>query len=143
MGAVAVIRAERGAPGAIDVEMLDLATDKALLATVPRPARDEDLYRALALKIQAMLRATLSEERARLPPDALGRLAATTPETAADLDRRPSACRRDTRWCRFPSAATSFDGIAVIATHQPRPWLDWCWGAALGAAHASGVAAST
>ena len=106
VGAIAVIRAERGAPGAIDLEMLDLATDKALLATVPRPARDEDLYRALALKIQAMLRATLSEARARLPPEsALGRLVGYHSPSPRRRDRGRWASTRDTRWCRFPLAA--------------------------------------
>jgi hypothetical protein len=139
VGAIAVIRAERGAPGAIDVEMLDLATDKALLATVPRPARDEDLYRALALKIQAMLRATLSEARARLPPEsALGRLVATTPGPAPPRPR-PRGLQAGYALLSFPIGGASFDGIAVIATHQPRPWLDLALGgAALGAAHASG-----
>jgi hypothetical protein len=139
VGAVAVIRAERGGPGAIDVEILDLATDKALVATVPRPARDEDLYRALALKIQAMLRATLSEARARLPPEsALGRLVATPPEPALPRPR-PLGLQAGYALVSFPIGGASFDGIAVIATHQPRPWLDLALGgAALGAAHASG-----
>jgi hypothetical protein len=66
--AVAVVRAEREARGEIEVELYDLATDKALVASVRRPARDEDLYRALALKIQAILRATLSEARGDLQP---------------------------------------------------------------------------
>ena len=50
--AVAVVRAEPGAPGWIEIELVDLATQKALVTSVPRPPRDEDLYRALALKIR-------------------------------------------------------------------------------------------
>src|SRR4051812_20472924 len=42
--ALAVVRAEGGARGAIEIELVDLATEKALLAEVPRPAREEDLY---------------------------------------------------------------------------------------------------
>ena len=64
--AVAVVRAEHGARGVVEIELIDLATSKALVVSVPRPERDEDLYRALALKIQAVLRATLSEARADL-----------------------------------------------------------------------------
>jgi hypothetical protein len=66
--AVAVVRVERVAPGTIEIEIMDLATEKALVATVPRPARDEDLYRSLALKIQAILRSTLSEARDQMTP---------------------------------------------------------------------------
>ncbi len=64
--AVAVVRADHGAPGSVEIDLVDLATGKALVVSVPRPQRDEDLYRALALKIQAVLRATLSEARADL-----------------------------------------------------------------------------
>ena len=64
--AVAVVRAERETRGEVEVELYDLATDKALVAAVRRPVRDEDLYRALALKIQAILRATFSEARGEL-----------------------------------------------------------------------------
>jgi hypothetical protein len=90
--AIAVIRAEHGARGLVEIELIDLATSKALVVSVPRPERDEDLYRALALKIQAVLRATLSEARADLDPrSSLGRLvaedrappvAAVAPQTA-------------------------------------------------------------
>ena len=43
--AVAVVRAEHGARGTVEIELIDLATNKALVVSVPRPARDEDLYR--------------------------------------------------------------------------------------------------
>src|SRR5262249_4715086 len=66
--AVAVVRAERGARGAVEIELIDLQTDKALVVSVPRPERHEDLYRARALKIGAVWRATLSEARGNLDP---------------------------------------------------------------------------
>jgi hypothetical protein len=73
--AVAVIRAEPGTPDEVEIELTDLATDKTLIATMPKAVRDADLYRTLALKIQAILRATLSEARATLDPQsAVGRL---------------------------------------------------------------------
>jgi hypothetical protein len=88
--AVAVIRAEHGPRGVIEIELIDLATDKALVVSVPRPERDEDLYRALALKVQAVLRATLSEARAELDPrSSLGRLVAEAPPPAPETTPPP------------------------------------------------------
>ena len=81
--AVAVIRAEPGMPDEVEIELTDLATDKTLIATTPKAARDADLYRTLALKIQAILRATLSEARDTLDPrSAVGRLGAEAPPPA-------------------------------------------------------------
>ncbi|MES1206559.1 MAG: hypothetical protein ABUS79_11545 [Pseudomonadota bacterium] len=75
--AVAVIRAEGDGRDSIEIELDDLTTQKTLIASVPKPPRDEDLYRTLALKIQALLRATLSEARQTLDPaSAEGRLIA-------------------------------------------------------------------
>src|SRR4030095_2779874 len=54
--AIAAVRAAAATSATIESEVVDLATEKALVTSVPRPARDEDLYRALALKIQALLR---------------------------------------------------------------------------------------
>ena len=88
--AVAVVRVEREMPGQVEVQLIDLATDKALVVTVRRPARDEDLYRALALKIQAVLRATLSEARAEIAPEsAVGKLVAAN-EAAPSPPREPT-----------------------------------------------------
>lgn len=74
--AVAVIHAASDSPDAVEIELDDLTTHKTLIASIPKPPRDEDLYRTLALKIQALLRATLSEARGSLDPrSAAGRLA--------------------------------------------------------------------
>jgi hypothetical protein len=82
--AVAVIRAEAGAVGAIEIELVDLATEKALVTSVPRPPRDEDLYRTLALKIRALLRSTFSESPERLASrGAVARLVAPVATEAA------------------------------------------------------------
>src|SRR5437868_4288381 len=89
--AVAVIRAEPGTPDEVGIELTDLATDKTLIASMPKAARDEDLYRTLALKIQAILRATLSEARASLDPhSAVGRLMSESPPTIAAPPAAPS-----------------------------------------------------
>ena len=89
--AVAVIRAEPGTPDEVGIELTDLATDKTLIATMPKAARDEDLYRTLALKIQAILRATLSEARGTLDPrSAVGRLVSESPPRIASPPAAPS-----------------------------------------------------
>ena len=99
--AVAVVRAEHGAPGSVEIELIDLATGKALVVSVPRPQRDEDLYRALALKIQAVLRATLSEARADFDPgSSLGRLVEQRRRTAAGAARRTRRAGRARRRLR-------------------------------------------
>jgi hypothetical protein len=131
--AVAVVRAEHGAPGSVEIELVDLATNKALVMSVPRPQRDEDLYRALALKIQAVLRATLSEARADLDPrSSLGRLveggggppARTSSRLALDVGYGVVS---------FPNDGPLFGGLAVRASWRPRPRLELALGtAALG-----------
>jgi hypothetical protein len=59
--ALAAIRVVGGAPGTVEIQVVDRVTQKALMASIPRPARDEDLYRVVALKVQALLRSTLAE----------------------------------------------------------------------------------
>jgi len=135
--AVAVVRAEHGARGSIEIELIDLATDKALVVSVPRPERDEDLYRALALKIQAVLRATLSEARADLDPrSSLGRLVAedrarpvatVAPPTAPAPAPSPAAhLALDVGYgvVAFPGDGPSFGGLAVRAAWRPLPTLE-------------------
>jgi hypothetical protein len=137
--AFAVVRAERGSPEAVEIELTDLATGKALLATVPRPARDEDLYRTLALKIQAVLRATISEARDELDPrSSLGRLVAGPPAPPP----RPGSSRfgLDLGYgvISYPGDhGARFDGLAVRGAWRPRGWLELALGtAALGSTRA-------
>jgi len=140
--AVAVVRAEHGAPGSVEIDLVDLATGKALVVSVPRPQRDEDLYRALALKIQAVLRATLSEARADLTPgSSLGRLVesggAPSPEPPA---RTASRLGLDVGYgvVSFPNDGPLFGGLAVRASWRPRPRVELALGtAALGSDSAS------
>ena len=154
--AVAVVRAERETRGEIEVELYDLATDKALVAVVRRPVRDEDLYRALALKIQAILRATFSEARGELQPGSpVGRLLAandnsTAPVTPAatvsapDSDRqaRPAthlALATGYAIVSFPVGGLVLQGVEVNGVVLPRPWLELTLGTAvLGSVHAAG-----
>jgi hypothetical protein len=135
--AFAVVRAERGSPEAVEIELTDLATGKALLATVPRPARDEDLYRALALKIQAVLRATISEVRDELDPrSSLGRLVAGPPPPPPGRSRFGLDLGYGV--IAYPGDhGARFDGLAVRGAWRPRGWLELALGtAALGATRA-------
>jgi hypothetical protein len=136
--AVAVVRAEHGARGTVELELIDLATDKALVVSVPRPARDEDLYRALALKIQAVLRATLSEARADLDPgSSLGRLVAEPGPPAQVVATAPAPVALDAGYgfVSFPIGGLLFGGLAVRASWHARPALELAAGtAALGSA---------
>jgi hypothetical protein len=120
--AIAVVRAEAATSGMIEIEVVDLATEKALVASVPRPARDEDLYRALALKIQALLRSTLSEAPEKLAPDSgPARLA----ESNAPAPTAPRLSL-DTGYTAvsFPLAGTILHGLSVRGAFSPRPWLE-------------------
>jgi hypothetical protein len=149
--AVAVVRAEHGARGTVEIELVDLATDKTLLVSVPRPERDEDLYRALALKIQAVLRATLSEARADLDPrSSLGRLVAQAerpPPAPPPVVGAPPALALDAGYgfVSFPDGGPLFGGLAVRGAWRPRPSVELALGtAALGSASASnGTVAAT
>ena len=128
--AVAVVRAEAGAPGSIEIELVDLATQKALITTVPRPPRDEDLYRALALKIQALLRSTLSEAPERLAPGSrVARLAAPVDEGVAEASRADASSARlslETGYAAlsFPLGGLFFQGVSVAGRFTATPWLD-------------------
>ena len=141
--AVAVVRAEHGARGAVEIELIDLATDKALVVSVPRPARDEDMYRALALKIQAVLSATLSEARGDLDPQSsIGRLVAKGDGAAPAATPAPgrAAVALDAGYgvVSFPVDGPLFGGLAVRASWRVRPALELGAGtAALGSAGAS------
>jgi hypothetical protein len=138
--AAAVVLAENRSPGLIEIELVDLATDKVLLAEIPRPPRDEDLYRALALKIQALLRSTLSEAPSRLAVGSgIARLA--EPErslAAAEVGATPPRLALETGYAAvsFPLGGLFLQGGWVAARFNARAWLDLGLGVAvLGSTH--------
>ncbi len=136
--AVAVIRVEPGTPDEVGIELTDLATDKTLIATMPKAARDEDLYRTLALKIQAILRATLSEARGTLDPSsAVGRLVSesppriTSPPTAASPSPPGLSLQAGYEALSLSASGIVLQGAALTATYSLRTRLDLFLGTAL------------
>ena len=124
-----------GARGTIEIEIVDLATEKVLIAEVPRPRRDEDLYRALALKIQATLRATLSEAPERVGPRAgLTRLA-LSPSVVGQGATAPAPARvsLETGYVlfAFPLGGLQLQGLSLMAAFAARPWLEVALGGAV------------
>jgi hypothetical protein len=137
--AVAVIHAESGTPGQVDIELTDLATDKTLIAGMPKAARDEDLYRTLALKIQAILRSTLSEARASLDPDsAVGRLVSEAPPPPASAPPGRLGLEAGYGALSFSAAGVVLQGLAVGGTYSFSRWIDVSLSTALlGSTHVS------
>src|SRR5262249_43291488 len=86
--AIASIRVGDVRPGTIAIVLVDRLSGKSLGAARARPPRDEDLYRAVALKVQALLRSAFYERQAQLQSEApaLGRLVAA--QVAPPLPRR-------------------------------------------------------
>jgi hypothetical protein len=122
--AVAVIHAQPGTPDEVEIELTDLATDKTLIAGMPKVARDEDLYRTLALKIQAILRATLSEARGSVDPhSAVGRLISESPAPTG-LPPGPLALEAGYGALSLTAAGVVLQGLAVGGTYSFARWVD-------------------
>ena len=146
--ATAVVRVERvpsaGEPAEVEIELVDLTTNEVLIATVVPPVRDEDLYRALALKIQAMLRvrwsgaasgASVQGQASPGPggPDALvsSRLGAATPSSLS-LDLGLAVVS-------FPIGGPVLDGLDIRGRWRPSRRI----ALTLGTAALSSVSASS
>jgi len=132
--AMAVVRVQNGegtgGRGTVEIDIVDLATEKVLIAEVPRPQRDEDLYRALALKIQASLRATLSEAPERIEPGSgLARLVGTpaaTQSAAARGEETPGRLALETGYLLFvfPLSGVGLQGLSLGGSFAVRRWFD-------------------
>ncbi len=138
--AMAVVRVQGGegpgGRGTVEIDIVDLATEKVLIAEVPRPLRDEDLYRALALKIQASLRATLSEAPERLGPGSgLARLVGSGSGSAAPARDQPAAGRLavETGYLLFvfPLSGVGLQGLSLSGAFAASRWLDVTLGTGL------------
>jgi hypothetical protein len=114
--ALAAVHVQRAA-ASVQIDLVDMVTDKSLLSIASTPRRDEDLYRTVALKIQALLRATASEPEAGVeasPP--MARLAAERipPAPAAAESARLSLRAGYALWA-FAPGGLSAQGLAVDA----------------------------
>lgn len=135
--AMAVVRVQggegAGGRGTVEIDIVDLATEKVLIAEVPRPQRDEDLYRALALKIQASLRATLSEAPERLGTGSgLARLVASGP--VAPVQEQPAgrlAVETGYLLFVFPLSGVGLQGLSLSGAFAPSRWFDVTFGSGL------------
>ena len=67
--AIAAIRVDAGA-GTVEIQLVDRVSQKSLMTVVARPSRDEDFYRTVALKVQALLRSALFEQVEQLKTSA-------------------------------------------------------------------------
>jgi hypothetical protein len=131
--AMAAVRVGRGDPESIEIELVDLVTDKSLVVALARPRRDEDLYRALALKIHAVLRATLSDEsapRARELP-AVARLVAAPAPAAAPPPQHRLALQAGYLALGFPLGGPTLQGLALGGSFRARRWLELAAGTAV------------
>lgn len=150
--ATAVVRVERdlsaGEPGEVEIQLIDLTTDEVVIATIASPARDEDRYRALALKIQALFRTRWSARQARSeaqdPPS--GELDGS--QEARFAARAPWDVALDVGLAlvSFPISGPVFDGVEVRGRWLPTPRIALAIGTAvLGSTSASsgGVEAVT
>jgi hypothetical protein len=112
VGAIVSIRVAGGRSGAVEIALVDRMDEKALVATLSRPPRDSDLYRVLALKMQALLRSALYERREALATEApaLGRLVA-----APVASQRPGRLALDAGYAlvSFPLHGAIEHGVAV------------------------------
>jgi hypothetical protein len=113
-GALAAVHVQRTA-ASVQIDLVDVVTDKSLLSIVSTPQRDADLYRTVALKIQALLRATASEPEAGVeasPP--LARLAAEASRRVEAAPPRLALGAGYVLWA-FAPAGLYAQGLAVDA----------------------------
>jgi hypothetical protein len=123
--AVAAVRVGGAGASTVEIQVVDRVTDKVLLASIPRPPRLEDLYRAVALKVQALLRSTLAEspELLRGRPDLarLAGVAATSPSPAdASTPAHRLALATGYALSSFPLGGLTQQGLSVSAAYTFR-----------------------
>jgi len=144
--ATSVVRVERdggeGNPGGLEIELIDLTTDEVVIATLASPARDEDRYRAVALKIQALLQARWSAEQPRPAPEegASREHAGADVAASRSLSGAPAALALDVGLAvvSFPIGGPVLEGLDLRARWMPSPRLALALGTALlGSASAS------
>jgi hypothetical protein len=120
--AIAAVHVSRTGPRTLELQLVDLVTDKTLVTAVPPTAREADLYRVLALKIHGLLRSALYEAVATSSATpAVERIVAVP----APAETRPRALRWDTAYAlvSFPLDGAYLQGVLVRGSWSPRRWF--------------------
>jgi hypothetical protein len=119
--AIAAVQVSQTDARTLEVQLVDLVTDKTLVASLPPVAHEADRYRVLALKIQALLRSALYEAVAT---------STASPTVARLVAPPPPAPRRtvlfwDTAYAlvAFPLDGLLLQGVLVRGSWSPRPWF--------------------
>jgi hypothetical protein len=124
----AVVRIADAAPGSAEIELVDRVTGKALVTTVPRPRRDEDLYRAVALKVQALLGATLAEPSPQVASSPVLSRLAEVGAPASRAGERRFVLETSFALTSFPGEGRSQQGVAVALARRFGPRLELALG---------------
>jgi hypothetical protein len=107
--------------GTIEIELMSLAPQRALLASMPRPVRDEDFYRALALKVQVMVRSLAADEEGTPATEVTHNVTTPAPLSELATAARPAVPARARRRglqmgytaVAFPAGRLAQQGIAL------------------------------
>ena len=119
--ALAAIQVSQADARTLEVQLVDLVTDKTLVASVPAVAHEADRYRVLALKIRALLRSAFYEAvTTSTATPAVARLVAAPP---AEPPRHLFAWDTAYALVTFPLDGLVLQGVLVRGTWSPRPWL--------------------
>jgi len=106
----------------LEVQLVDLVSDKTLVASVPPVAHEADRYRVLALKIHGLLRSALYEAvLTSTAPPVVERLVSPP----APVPERRQVLLWDTAYAlvAFPLDGLVLQGVHVRGVWAPRPWL--------------------
>jgi hypothetical protein len=123
--ALAALRLSPGAAAEVELALTDFAGGSQLVLTLPRPSRDEDLYRTVALKIQALLRQLSAPPPAPAPAAPAAGPPAGSLATAAPPAARPSRFFLEAGYSlvAFPVGAFVQQGALAAAGWLPRERL--------------------
>ncbi len=110
----------------IEIQLADTLAHKFVVATMARPPRDEDLYRALALKVQLLIATALYESAPTLATTAppLARLAVAPAASLVTSPPRERAARLRLEVAyslfTFPLSGLIQNGVAVAGRYERR-----------------------
>jgi len=120
--ALAAIQVSQAGARDLEIQLVDLVTNKTLVASVPSAAHEADRYRVLALKIQGLLRSAFYEAvTTSSATPAVERIVASPPLS----EPRPHVFTWETAYAlvAFPLDGFVLQGVLVRGTWSPRPWV--------------------